>query len=352
MTYKKLGKTGLDIPPIIFGTSCLGNLYQPLSREIKLDILREMFNNMSGLVLLDSAGKYGAGLALEVIGQGLQELDIPAKRIVISNKMGWYRVPLTTPEPTFERGVWANIKHDAIQKISYDGIYECWEQGCQLLGENYSPRLLSVHDPDEYLAAATTPRERSRAFQDIIDAYRALFELKEQGLAKAIGVGAKDWHVIRDITSEIDLDWVMLAVSFTILKHPPEVLDFLDELTERGIGIFNSAVFHAGFLTGGRYFDYRILNPRSETDKTYFDWRKKFFSVCQDFAAAPATACVQFGLSHPGILSIALNTSNPQRVRQNIASVSTELSSDFWMAMKNAGLIANNYPYLGQVVQK
>ena len=347
MKYKPLGKTDISVPPIIFGTSCLGNLYQALPWEKKLGIMSEIFSNMDGTVVLDSAGKYGAGLALEVIGNGLRELGVSGERVQISNKLGWLRVPLTTPEPTFEPGAWANLKNDAVQKISYDGILECWEQGCQLLGDEYAPQIVSVHDPDEYLAAASSPSEKTKAFFDVAEAYRALAELKEDGLTHAIGVGSKDWHVIRDISKEINLDWVMLAVSYTIMNHPPELLDFIDELTEKGIGIINSAVFHAGFLTGGKYFDYRVLDATKEEDKPYFSWREKFFALCEQFDIVPATACVQFGMSHPGVISIALNTSNPKRVAQNIASVATEIPASFWLAMKDEGLITRDYPYVG-----
>lgn len=347
MEYKSLGRTNIKIPPIIFGTSCLGNLYQALPFETKLNILGEIFKNLQGSAVLDSAGKYGAGLALEVIGKGLRQLDIPPDRVIISNKLGWYQTPLVTKEPTFEPGAWVNLKNDAVQKINRDGIFRCWEQGNKLLGEKYSPQIVSVHDPDEYLAKAHTQEERTRLFKDIVDAYATLAELKEQGVTQAIGVGAKDWTVIREISKEIDLDWVMLAISFTIYSHPAELVNFIQELAEKGISVINSAIFHAGFLTGGKYFDYRILNPKNEKDVLYFIWRDKFFSICLKFDVQPADACVQFALSHPGIISVALNTSNPARIRQNIESVSTKIPENFWQAMKDKNLISQNYSYVG-----
>ena len=48
----------------------------------------------------------------------LQELGVPPDKVLISNKLAWKRVPLTTPEPTFEPGVWVNLKNDAVQDIS------------------------------------------------------------------------------------------------------------------------------------------------------------------------------------------------------------------------------------------
>jgi D-threo-aldose 1-dehydrogenase len=344
MKYVSLGSTDVKIPPIIFGTSCLGNLYQALSFETKLNIVREMIEHVEQPVL-DTAGKYGAGLALNVIGDALRELGIAPQNVSISNKLGWQRIPLTTPEPTFEPGAWADLKFDAEQNISYDGILRCYEQGVKLLGDEYAPQVLSVHDPDEYIAAAPAG-EKEKALDDILDAYRALFELKENGRAKAIGVGAKDWRVIQKIDATMDLDWIMLAVSYTIFSHPPELLEFIDHLQNKGVTVINSAVFHAGFLTGGTYFDYRILDANNPQDQHYFSWRSSFFQLCKKYDILPATACVQFAMSHPGVASIALNTSNPKRIKQNIDSVLAVVPAQFWSEMKEQKLIDENYPHM------
>ena len=39
-TPKPLGKTGLTVPPIIYGTSFMGNLYHELPAETKLEIMK------------------------------------------------------------------------------------------------------------------------------------------------------------------------------------------------------------------------------------------------------------------------------------------------------------------------
>ena len=69
-----------------------------------------------------------------------------------------------------------------MQDISYDGIIRCWEEGNELLGGDYPTQMVSVHDPDEYLDRAETEDERKQNFEDILDAYRALQELKDQYL--------------------------------------------------------------------------------------------------------------------------------------------------------------------------
>ena len=342
---RPLGKTGLMVPPVIYGTSFMGNLYKELPWETKLSIMKEWFNASELPVVVDSAGKYGAGLALEVIGKGLEELGIEPENIMISNKLGWYRVPLTTPEPTFEKGVWANLKYDAVQRIGYHGIIDCWKQGNELLGK-YNADLVSVHDPDEYLAAADDRADREKRFQDVVEAYRALFELKERGEVKAVGVGSKDWKVIRELYEHVKFDWVMFANSFTVYRHPEEILVFIEQLGEEGVGVINSAIFNAGFLTGGQYFDYRIPDPADPEDKKLFEWRDRFFEVCEKFDVRPGDACLHFAVSPPQISSVALNPSKPHRIRHNIDVLRKKLPDEFWAEMKKKGIIDKNYPYL------
>ena len=340
------GKTGLEIPPIVYGTSYLGNLCKELSRETKMAIMKEWFASNEGMVVIDTAGKYGAGLALETMGRGLKELRISADRILISVKLGWHRVPLTTDEPTFEPGVWVNLKYDAVQKISYNGILECWEQARNLLGPAYKPVLVSVHDPDEYLAAAKSPDERSKRIKDIMEAYKALTELRDSDEVKGVGIGAKNWHIIRELHEQMSFDWVMFANSLTLYTHHREILDFMQQLSREGTGIINSAIFNAGFLTGGDYFDYRKINPASEKDRERLAWRDKFFRICEAFHVQPGDACLQFALSPPEVNAVALNPSKPERIRRNTKVIKTPLPEIFWDALKEHHIIDPDYPYL------
>ncbi|HMP07759.1 MAG TPA: aldo/keto reductase, partial [Lacipirellulaceae bacterium] len=295
---------------------------------------------------LDAAGKYGAGLALETIGANLRALGVPPGDVVLSNKLGWFRTPLRTPEPTFEPGVWVGLQHDAEQRISYRGILDCWEQGCGLLGEPYRPQLASVHDPDEYLAAAATPADRQRRWDDVLDAYRALVELRDQGQVQAVGVGAKDWRVVRDLAAAAPLDWVMIANSLTIYSHPPELVTLVDQWARRGVGVINSAVFHAGFLVGGRFFDYREVRAGDQRDHPLLDWRQRFGALCQQHEVDPAVACVQFALSPPGVVAVAMNTSRPDNVGKNARAVQTSVAPEFWRAAKEARLVQVDYPHV------
>lgn len=323
-------------PKVIFGTSGLGNLYVALADEMKLSIVEECVKCSAGAAIFDSAGKYGAGMALEVLGRSLKQLKVDPSDVLISNKLGWLRTELKTKEPTFEPGIWRNLEHDAVQKISYDGILECYAQGNELLG-GYHATLVSVHDPDEYLAVSKNEQEYQQRYQDILDAYRALHELKQAGNVKAIGVGAKDWRIIARIAGDVKLDWVMIANSMTIHSHPAELVNFMLKLEQEGIAIINSSLFNGGFLTGSAYYNYQLTDPVK--DKALYHWRIQFYQLCREYNIKPVAACVIFGLNAPGVSSIALNTTQAERVAQNVALPYSSIPDGFWKEMESWGLI-------------
>ena len=331
-------KNKIKLPPVIFGTSCLGNIYQVIPYETKLAIVKDYIKNVPGIPLFDSAGKYGAGLALEVLGKCLKELNVHPEEVIISNKLAWYQTALTTPEPTFEKGIWKDINHDAIQKISYAGIIEGFEQGNELLGD-YNSQMASVHDPDEYLATAKNQQEEDKLYNDILDAYKALHELKLQGKVSSIGVGAKQWKIIERISNDVLLDWVMIANSLTLHDHPQELIAFIAQLKQKEIAVINSAVFNGGFLIGSDLYNYQQVDKTTEEGKALYQWRTTFFDLCNQFNILPAEACFNFGFNIPGVTSVALSTTKPEKVKLNIEMATKNVPGEFWHAMVERKLI-------------
>ncbi len=327
------------LPPVIFGTSGLGNIYEAIPYERKLAIVKACVENSPGIPVFDSAGKYGAGMSLEVLGKCLEDLNIAPDKVNINNKLGWYQTELTTPEPTFEKDIWIDMKNDAVQKISYNGILECFEQGSQLLGKYHSD-MVSVHDPDEYLAKAIDKEDAAKRYEDILDAYKALVYLKKEGKAKSVGIGSKDWKVIQRIAKDIDLDWVMVANSLTVHSHPKELIDFIQELHKKGISVINSAVFNGGFLIGSNFYNYVEVNPATEKGAELLTWREEFYKTCQEFNITPAEACFNFGFNIPGISSVALSTTKPEKVKGNIAMATKDIPQAFWDKMRERRLIS------------
>ena len=323
------------LSPIVFGTSCLGNLYKAIPMETKVAIAAEWFKAFEHPVV-DSAGKYGAGLSLECIGKALKALGKKNGDLTISVKLGWRRSRRLNPgeDPTFEPGAWAGLEYDAVQDISYDGILRCHKEAKELLGA-FPINLVSVHDPDEYLAHAESQRGGdgqnsafSAALREIKDAYKALFELKARGEAESVGIGSKDWRVIEMLWRDgVKFDWVMFACQPTLLVHPPELISFVNELKTAGVTLIDSAVFNGGFLIGSDMLDYRKADPKK--DAAAFAFRSCYLELCSRYGLDPAAPAVEY--SHRlGFDAVALNTASPHRILKNAAYANAKAPEAFW----------------------
>jgi hypothetical protein len=51
-----------------------------------------------------------------------------------------------------------------------------------------------------------------------------------------------------------------------------------------------------------------------------------------------------FSFALPGIVSVALNTGHPERVKENIATARNHVPAKIWRALKDAGLLEKDYP--------
>ena len=345
LELRKFGSCDFFIPPLVFGATSLGNLFRVVDDAEKSAIVEAWVQCDLQPVVIDSAGKYGAGLSLEVIGRELERLDVARDRVIISNKLAWRRVPLRGGEPSFEPGAWFGLEHDAIQDISYDGILRCWREGNELLrGRN--AQLVSVHDPDEYLAAASDASQRRQRMQDLVGAYRALRELKSAGQVRAVGGGAKNWLTIRELVQYCDVDWIMIANSFTLMHHPPELATWMDALRHRGVAIINSALFHGGFLVGGEFFDYRRLDPNLHRDAERLQWRQRLNEACRELQTTPFQLGVAFGAAHPAVTAVALSSARAERVGSHIAAVSRTVPKETWRELQSRGLLDESCQFL------
>lgn len=331
------------ISKILFGTSTLGNLYIELKYKEKKEIIQEIIQqneNQNEKIIFDIAGKYGAGLALETLGQILEDLNININKIQISNKLGWRRMPLKGILPTFEEGIWVNLKYDAYQDISYEGIMESYKEGNELLGK-YHATIVSVHDPDEYLHHAKDENDLTQRKYNLDEAYRALFELKSRGEVESVGIGAKDYHVIEYICNRFPLDWVMTACQMTPYLHPKPHRDLLHKLYyENNIHIINSAVFNSGFLIGGDHFNYQHVQP--ETHPEMFSWRDRFNQFCYNHSLNPIHVCIQFSFIFQEIKSIALNPSSITQLHHDIHYLNEKIPLEIWQQLQNEQLISSD----------
>jgi D-threo-aldose 1-dehydrogenase len=287
----QLGGSGTRVPPIIFGTAALGNVPRIIPEQRKLAICGEWFKHVEPPVWVDVAYHGGDGVALETLSRVLRRIDIPGDEVVVHLTLDSNQLP------------------------------DDWQKSCQWLGDEYRPKLLSVCQPGDEVC-------------------RVAGELKAAGMVSGVGIATKDVTALQSVA--FSFDWLVLANGFSLLRHPPELREHMGELSERQIPVIISRVFAGGFLVGGNRLDGRILNGDDPADRSILAWRKSFVALCEGHGITPAHACIQFALSAPAVVAMLIETSYPDRVVENIRSVSQKVPDNFWAAMREEGLLSDD----------
>jgi D-threo-aldose 1-dehydrogenase len=292
---RAVGGNGIRMPSVLFGTSAFANLPQVIPEQRKLAIVGEWLRSVAPPIFIDVDYIRGNDLALEALSRIFRRLDVRPDEVIINLTLASARSA------------------------------ELWNKSCRLLGDEYRPRLLSVVDADD--GASPT-----------------LSELKASGKVDGIGIVAKDWRKLTSIASPID--WVLLSQGLSVMQHPAEMLSVMAEVAQRDISIIVRGVFGGGFLVGGNCLEGRVLNSGDPGNRSLFAWRTAFVALCHGHGISPAHACIQFALSAPGVVAVELNSSYPDRVAENIESVTTKVPVAFWTSMKEEGLLSADYPDL------
>ncbi len=116
-------------------------------------------------------------------------------------------------------------------------------------------------------------------------AYRALVELRDAGVIKAIGVGVNDWEILLRFAADGDFDCFMLAGRYTLLDHT--ALDrFMPDCERRGISVLMAAPFNSGILATGAKPGATFFYV--EADAAIMDRTRRIEAVC---AAARRRHC-------------------------------------------------------------
>ena len=129
--------------------------------------------------------------------------------------------------------------------FSYDSVRQSVEESLQRTRVGRFD-VLHLHDPDDHLEQAATT------------AYRALRDLRAEGMVTAIGAGANRSAPPAELIRTCDLDVVLLAGRYTLLDQTA-LADLLPLCESRGVSVVIGGVFNSGILIDpvpGAHFNY------------------------------------------------------------------------------------------------
>lgn len=331
-TKVKFGRTDLEVTAFGFGTAPIGNIFREIDEETSDGMIQSAWD--AGVRYYDTAPMYGHGLAELRTGHSLRWKNRDA--FVLSSKVG--RVLKPARKQDIDYAPWTNAGRFTLNfDYSYDGTMRSFEDSLQRLNLEHMD-IVFIHDIDVFTRGAEQPE----VFKQAMDgAWKALSDLRDQGVVKAIGVGVNEWEVCQTALEQRDFDCFLLAGRYTLLEQ--DSLDtFLPLCEERGAAVvvgggFNSGILATGAVEGAKY-NYAPA-PAEIMDRV-----RKIEAVCAEHNVPLPAAALQFVVAHPAIPSFIAGTRTVEQLQKNLAWFSHPIPAEFWAALKAKGLLREDAP--------
>eukprot|EP00884_Botryococcus_braunii_P017140 jgi/Botrbrau1/4109/Bobra.152_3s0057.2 len=211
---RPLGKTGLDVSMIGFGSSPLGGVYNNIKEEDGKAAVHEAFR--LGINFFDTAPFYGDTRSELALGKALQGL--PRDQIILATKVGRYGGDVF--DFSAER-VTASV-HESLQRLQTPYI-----------------DIIQTHDI-----------EFTHLDQIVNETLPALLKLKEQGLVRFIGITGLPLAIYPYVLDRVPPGTVDTILSYCHHTMFDKTLTrIIPYLKEKGVGIINASALSMGLLT-------------------------------------------------------------------------------------------------------
>jgi len=293
-----LGRTGLDITKICFGTSSLGDMPGTygygVDEERAKDTVRAIF--ASPVNILDTSRNYGFGRSEERIGAVIRERGGLPEGFVISTKLD--RDPETN---RFDAAQARRSLEDSLAALGLERI-----------------DLLHLHDP-EHAASAAEATGRDGALGE-------LFRMKEEGLARAVGLAAGPVDVMMPLLRDWEFDALITHNRFTLVNRNAERM--IDFAHEKGIAVLNAAPYASGIFAKGSSAYPRYVYQEATAE--VLDPVRRVEALCAEHGVPPGAVALQFSLRDVRIASTICGVSRPERVAQTLEWARWPIPDALW----------------------
>lgn len=328
---RRVGQTDLQVTTLGLGGASLAGIFSRVPPEQARATVAHALD--IGITHVDTAPQYGLGRSEHLVGDVLRERR---DGIVLSSKVGRLLKPVDAAAQ--DKGNWIDpLPFDQVYDYTYDGVMRSFEDSQQRLGLK-DIDILFVHD----IGTATHGVAGNKPYwaQLANGGYRALRELRDAGVVKAIGLGVNEWQVLMDAFELGDWDVFLLAGRYTLLEqtalHP-----FMSTCVERGASVVIGGPFNSGILVGGDKFDYAKA-PDDIVAKV-----RAIEAVCRDFDVPLPAAALQFPLTHPAVCNVLPGPRSPQELDGILAWWDVKIPAELWTALASKGLLGPGTPIPG-----
>lgn len=321
MHYTRLGKSGLRVPQLTFGTATFGNWSYGTTTA---DQARELVSRCldAGVTLFDTADNYGAGEALDILGTAIR-----GRRddVLISSKLG---LPTTDGTTTYgaSRTYILSALDNTLRRLKTDHL-----------------DLLSLHTFD-----AGTPLEETAS---------ALSQLVSSGRVRYLGAsnfGA--WQLMKALKVQDELQaprFVSHQVYYSLLGRDFE-LDLMEVGNDQGVGTLVWSPLSGGWLSGtirrgqppevGGRIDRMGAHGPPVSGELLFSVMDVLDTIADETGKTVPQIAINWLLQRPTVCSVVIGADNKEQLTSNLGAVGWSLTAEQIARLDEASATSTPYP--------
>ncbi|MGQ7844675.1 aldo/keto reductase [Granulosicoccus sp. 3-233] len=284
----------------------------PVSDESAQEIFR--CARSLGINRFDTAPLYGGGLSEERLGRLLQGVERDS--YVLSTKVGRFR-------PYAARVSNPKDNHGDSYDYSFDATCRSIEKSLERLGTDRLD-IVFIHDCDDHVDEAVS------------GAWRALKQMKEQGVVGRIGCGSNVSTTHERLLERVPLDTLMVANCYSLLQHSA-ARRLLPRCMALGTEVELAAPFNSGILATGpddplARYDYAVA-PATVRERV-----RQIADVCQQHGVSLKQAALHYCARHPAVHRLILGLAEPAQLMSNQQDLQSLIPYALWDALDDIGV--------------
>ncbi len=295
MKHKPLGRTGVQVSELCFGTMSFGGDADEAASGAMYTACRD-----AGINFFDCADQYNKGRSEEILGALMQG---HRDDLVITTKCYNPVSEDINARGTSRRHVVRAIEA-SLRRLKTDRV-----------------DVLFLHQFDK-----RTPIEESmRALEDLVQSGKVLYPAVSNYAA---------WQAQRAIDLQERNNWARLQVMqpmYNLVKRQAEV-ELLPMAEANGIGVIPYSPGAAGLLSGKYSGE---ASGRLKTNKMYaarygeewmFEAAEKFIAFCKARSLNPVATAVAWVGAHPAVTAPIIGARNVEQLRDSLAAVNVDMT--------------------------
>ena len=297
MKAKLLGRTGIQVSQLCFGTMSFGGDADEATSASMYKAVRD-----AGINFFDTANEYNKGRSEEILGRLAKD---HRDDLVISTKC------FNKTGPDVNAGG-ANRRH----------VVQAVEASLRRLQtDRIDVLFLHRFDP------VTPIDEMMRGLEDLVRSGKVIYPAVSNWSA---------WQTQRAVDIQERNDWARLQViqpMYNLVKRQAEV-ELLPMAAANGIGVIPYSPAAAGLLSG-KYSGQ--ASGRLKTNKMYearygeewaFETAEKYVALCQQKGLHPVSAAIAWVGAHPAITAPIIGARNLDQLKDSLASVKVDMTPE------------------------